>query len=131
MIRVLPLASSRLVRRLHASLLGLAAGCALLAGASAARADGAPPPIGAWAGTCQDGSPVELILNSNGSCAFGHPSAPGFGSCAWSGSSAGGILNVTWNNAGRPAQLTYGVTWVNGRSFYFYDPYFRALMHPA
>src|SRR5438046_1130846 len=100
--------------------------------AARAHADGARPPIGAWVGTFQDGSRVELYVQGNGDCAYGVPgAAPTVGSCSWQPTSpVGGILTMTYFNAGFTNHAYYSVVWMNARSFTLSDPYFKVVMCP-
>jgi hypothetical protein len=100
--------------------------------ASKAHADGARPPIGAWVGTFQDGSTVELYVQGNGDCMYGIPGAtPQTGGCSWQPTSpVGGILTMTYYNAGFQNHAYWSVVWIDARSFTLSDPYFKVVMRP-
>lgn len=111
--------------KIIASWLAAALAALTLAGlATAAHAQGAPPPIGVW--STADGS-EQLTVTQTGACAL---AANGrivtSGPCSWKASAQGGILTIMSAQLYKPAPIYYNVVWINQNTIsVFGDIFYR------
>ncbi|MFO0970202.1 MAG: hypothetical protein U0793_32015 [Gemmataceae bacterium] len=91
-----------------------------------ASAQEAPPPVGVWKGNFDDGSGgITLVVTGGGVTVQVTGGAPVTGTWTWQATSRGGIITIHYYLAGRPNRLYYSVTYVDGRTMVFSDPWFR------
>jgi hypothetical protein len=113
-------------------LVGMCLALVFVAGATeSAPAQQAGPPLGVWNGHFQDGSgTLSVTLSGNGSFGlFITGGAPVTGTWTWSGNSTGGVLTLHYRNAGLHNRLYFSVTYLNGRTISFSDPFFRVTLN--
>ena len=112
-------------RSFFLSALCLAFACMLLSVMSnqAAKAQGAPPPIGYWANQSKINT---LVVEQNGTCGFTNKGQVVFsGHCTWAASARGGILDLQYPMPLQPGHIRWSIVWINqttitiaGETFY-------------
>ena len=95
----------------------------VMATASPAQAQSAPPPVGVWN---SPSTPTSFVINADGSCGYSYQGqVVRTGSCSWNPSSRGGILTLTYAMPLEPGRASWPIQWINQRTITIAGETFR------